>query len=124
MTDRHRPRRVRVVLADCRPALPPVLRRAEVIEQTEIGRELVRGLIRAQLAASLRVAGVALMVFGPLPVLFSVISPMADLRPFGVPLAWWVLGALAYPLVYLLARWHRVQAERIEQDFVELLGQD
>ena len=43
MTERHPPRRVRVVLADRRPSPMPVLRAAEVAEQTELGRELVRG---------------------------------------------------------------------------------
>ena len=65
VTDRHPPRRVRVVLADRRPAPVPVLRGEEVAEQTEIGRELVRGLVRAQLAASLRIAAVALVLFAP-----------------------------------------------------------
>ena len=73
VTDRHPPRRVRVVLADRRPAPLPVLRGAEVAEQTEIGRELVRGLVRAQLAASLRIAGVALALFAPLPALFALV---------------------------------------------------
>ena len=53
MTDRHPPRRVRVVLADRRPSRRQVLRGAEVAEQTELGRELVRGLVRAQLVASM-----------------------------------------------------------------------
>ena len=121
MTDRHPPRRVRVVLADRRPPPIPVLRSAEVAEQTAIGRELVRGLVRAQLAASLRIAGIALVLFAPLPVLFAVLPGLSDLRLAGVPLAWWVLGVLAYPVLYLLARLHRRHAERIEHDFTELL---
>jgi hypothetical protein len=40
----------------------------------------------------------------------------------GVPLVWWVLGLLAYPVLYLLARMHRRSAERIERDFTDLLG--
>lgn len=122
MTDRHPPRRVRVVLADRRPAPLPVLRGAEVAEQTEIGRELVRGLVRAQLAASLRIALVALALFAPLPALFAVVPALQDLRILGVPLIWWLLGVLAYPVLYFLARLHRRQAERIERDFTELLG--
>jgi putative solute:sodium symporter small subunit len=126
MTERHPPRRVRVVLADRRPGepqtRPPVRRGTEVAEQTEIGRELVRGLVRAQLAVSLRIAGIALVVFGPLPALFALVPALQDLRVFGVPLAWWVLGLAAYPVLYLLARLHRRQAERIEREFSELLG--
>ncbi len=121
MTERHAPRRVRVVLADRRPSPRPVLRAAEVAEQTDLGRELVRGLIRAQLAASLRIAGVALALFAPLPLLFAVVPALQDLSILGVPVAWWILGLLAYPVLYLLARLHRRQAERIERDFTELL---
>lgn len=124
MTDRHPPRRVRVVLADRRPARRPVLRAAEVAEQTELGRELVRGLVRAQLVASIRVAVLALALFVPLPVLFAYVPAFGQAAVFGIPVAWWLLGVLAYPTLYLLARWHRWQAERIERDFTALLGRD
>ena len=124
MTDRHPPRRVRVVLADRRPSRRPVLRGAEVAEQTELGRELVRGLVRAQLAASIRIAVLALAVFAPLPALFAFVPAFGQARVLGVPVAWWLLGVLAYPALYLLARWHRRQAERIERDFTALLGRD
>jgi hypothetical protein len=117
------PRRVRVVLADRRPAPLPILRGAEVAEQTELGRELVGGLVRAQLAAALRIAAIALVLFAPLPLVFALLPGLADLRIIGVPLAWWVLGFLAYPVLYLLARLHRRQAERIEREFTDLLGQ-
>ena len=110
-----------MVLADRRPAPLPVQRAAEVTEQTAIGRELVRGLVRAQLAASLRIAGVALLLFGPLPALFTFVPAAADLRLFGIPIAWWVLGLVAYPVLYVLAKVHRRQAERIEREFTELL---
>ena len=123
MTDRHPPRRVRVVLADRRPGQAPVLRGDEVAEQTEVGRELVRGLVRAQLAASLRIATVALALFAPLPALFALVPALQDLRLLGIPVIWWVLGVLAYPVLYLLARMHRRQAERIEREFTDLLGQ-
>ena len=122
MTERHPPRRVRVVLADRRPSPLPVLRAAEVAEQTEMGRELVRGLMRAQLAASLRIAGLALAMFAPLPALFAFVPALQDLRVLGVPVSWWILGLLAYPVLYLLARLHRRNAERIEREFTELLG--
>lgn len=125
MTDRHPPRRVRVVLADRRPAARrPVLRAAEVAEQTELGRELVRGLVRAQLVASIRVAVLALALFAPLPVLFAYVPAFGAARALGIPVAWWLLGVLAYPTLYLLARWHRRHAERIERDFTALLGRD
>lgn len=124
MTDRHPPRRIRVVLADRRPAARPVLRAEEVAEQTEIGRELVRGLVRAQLATSLRTAALALVLFAPLPMLFALVPATADLRLLGVPLIWWLLGLLSYPVLFLLAKSHRRHAERIERDFTDLLGRE
>ena len=121
MTERHPPRRVRVVLADRRPSPLPVLRAAEVAEQTELGRELVRGLIRA-----------ACCVFADRRTCPGIVRAVTrDVRDSactagpsetGVPVAWWLLGLLAYPVLYLLARLHRRQAERIERDFTELLG--
>jgi hypothetical protein len=124
VTDRHPPRRVRVVLADRRPSRRQVLRGAEVAEQTELGRELVRGLVRAQLAASIRTAVLALAVFAPLPALFALVPAFGQARVLGIPVVWWLLGVLAYPALYLLARWHRRHAERIERDFTALLGRD
>jgi hypothetical protein len=121
MSQHQPPRRVRVVLADRRPAAAPVHRAVEVAEQTEIGRELVRGLIRAQLAAAVRIAVVAMAAFAPLPPLFAFVPPVADIAVLGVPLVWWVLGVAAYPTLFLLARLHRRQAERIEREFTELL---
>jgi hypothetical protein len=120
VTDRP-PRRARVLLADRRPAPMPVRRGVEVAEQTEIGRELVRGRVRAQLGRRLRIVGVGLLLFAPLPIPFA-LPAVQDLRILGVPLAWWVLGVAVYPVVYLLVRWHRRQAERIERDFTDLLG--
>jgi hypothetical protein len=125
VTDRHPPRRVRIVLADRRPAVRrPEPRAAEVAEQTELGRELVRGLLRAQLVASIRVAVLALALFAPLPALFAYVPAFGAVRVLGIPVAWWLLGVLAYPTLYLLARWHRRHAERIERDFTAMLGRD
>ncbi len=119
--DRQPGRRVRVVLADHRPGPAPVRRGVEVAEQTAIGRELVRGLMRAQLAASLRIAAVAVLLFAPLPLLFAALPVVSSLAPWGVPLPWWVLAVLSYPALLGLARLHRRQAERIEREFADLL---
>ena len=59
--------------------------------------------------------------FAPLPILFA-LPAVQDFRILGVPLDWWVLGVAVYPVLYLLARLHRRQAERIERDFTDLLG--
>ena len=80
------------------------------------------GLVSFGHAAYFGVAAYALALFAPLPALFAVVPALQDLRILGVPLIWWLLGLLAYPLLYLFARLHRRQAERIEREFTELLG--
>jgi hypothetical protein len=112
---------VRVVLADRRPGPRPVRRGAEVDEQTPIGQELVRGLIRAQLANALQIAIIAVLLFAPLPALFTLVPAVRTWQIAGIPAIWWVLGLLAYPVLYLLGRAYRVRAERIERDFADLL---
>ena len=96
-------------------------RAAEVDEQTPIGQELVRGLIRTQLANALRVALIAVVLFAPLPAAFTLIPAVRTWQVAGIPAVWWVLGVLAYPVLYLLGRFYRVRAERIERDFADLL---
>ncbi|MTD12691.1 hypothetical protein GIS00_01860 [Nakamurella sp. YIM 132087] len=117
----ERPRRVRVVLADRRPAPAPVPPEDEVREQTEVGRLLVRGLMRAQLALALRLAAIAVLGVGTWPALFAVVPGLAEMRWLGVPLPWWVLG-VAVPLVVLVvARVFLRQAVRNEDEFTALL---
>lgn len=131
MTDRNpgpaaepgRPKRVRVVLADRRPAPAPRRALAEVDQQTEVGRLLVRGLIRSQLAAALRIAGVAVLLLGSWPALLALFPDLSRVRLIGLPLPWLVLGLLASPLLYLLARVYARQAERNEQEFCDLIEQ-
>lgn len=120
--ERSAGRRVRIVLADHRPGPPPVRRGVEVAEQTAVGRALVRGLMRAQLAASLRIAAVAVLLFAPLPLVFAALPVVSTVAPLGVPLPWWLLAVFSYPALLLLARLHRRQAERIERDFTDLLS--
>jgi hypothetical protein len=57
-------------------------------------------------------------------VLFALVPAFGQARVLGIPVAWWLLGVMAYPTLYLLARVHRRQAERIERDFTALLGRD
>ena len=77
-------------------------------------------MLRRNLLRMRRYPSMTLLLIG-LPILF-LLPAVQDLRVLGVPLAWWVLGAAVYPVVYLLARLHRREAERIERDFTDLLG--
>lgn len=97
----------------------PVAR--ELDEQTGLGDVYLGGLMRAQLRLS--VAVLALMVVGlaGLPVVLGLVPATRTLTFWGLPFPWLVLGVLVYPAAWVLARWYTRQAERIEQDFAEVV---
>ena len=116
--------RVRVVLADvarARSAEPTEPARVELEEQSPIGEALVRGLVRAQLAAALRLATVVAVALGGLPLLFAFAPALARFRLFGVALPWLLLGVVAYPLLFVTGAVYVYLAERNEQEFTDLI---
>ena len=116
--------RVRVVLADvarARSAEPTEPARVELEEQSPIGEALVRGLVRAQLAAALRLATVVAVALGGLPLLFAFAPALARFRLFGVALPWLLLGVVAYPLLFVIGAAYVYLAERTEQEFTDLI---
>jgi hypothetical protein len=116
--------RVRVVLADvarARSAEPTEPARVELEEQSPIGEVLVRGLVRAQLAAALRLATVVAVALGGLPLLFAFAPALARFRLFGVALPWLLLGVVAYPLLFVIGAAYVYLAERNEQEFTDLI---
>ncbi|MGB3696733.1 MAG: hypothetical protein WBA05_04815 [Gordonia sp. (in: high G+C Gram-positive bacteria)] len=117
------PQRERVVLSQRRGARM-VRTRVEVAEQTDIGEHLVRGLVRAQLALSLRLGLAVLAVFVAIPLIGATIAPFADATAFGLPLNWVILGLLPFPLLYLAGRLYIRLAEQAEADFVRLVDAD
>ena len=117
------PQRERVVLASRRGARM-VRTRVEVQEQTEVGDALVRGLMRAQLGLGLRLGGALLAVAAAIPVAAWVFPGIADADVFGFRLIWLVLGALAFPLLYLTGRLYVHLAEQAERDFMGLVDDD
>jgi hypothetical protein len=112
---------VRVVLAERKRARRVVRTLAEVEEQTGVGRELVRSLIRSQLLVSLWLALLVVAVVGLLPLLFYYVEDVGRTSVLGVRLPWLVLGVLAYPFM-LGVGWLYVRlAERTEQNFVNMV---
>ena len=93
----------------------------ELDEQTELGDVYLAGLMRAQLRLSLAV--LALMVVGltALPVVLALVPATRTLTVGPLPFPWLVLGVLVYPAAWFLARWYSRQAERIEQDFTDVV---
>jgi hypothetical protein len=78
--------------------------------------------VRAQLGLALRLSLLVVAFFGVLPLLFALAPGTSRIRVAGLPLPWVLLGALAYPVIVLVA-WAYVRlAERNEQEFVELVN--
>ena len=116
------PKRVRIALGEvARQRHGDGQTRVELEEQTGIGEALVKGLVRAQLALSLRLAAVVAVGLGALPLLFAVAPQVAKARPFGVVLPWLLLGAAAYPFLFLVGWAHVHLAERNERDFTDVV---
>ncbi len=115
------PRRVRVDLAG-RAVRRASYSRQELEEQTQVGEVLIRGLVRAQLALALSLAGVVVLLLGSLPIAFALFPALGDVYVLGLRLPWLLLGILAYPLLYVVGWLHVRQAERIEDDFSKAVG--
>ena len=97
--------------------------RVEVQEQTAVGDALVRGLVRAQLGLALRLAAVVLVIVVSIPLLGKAFPQIAALTLFGVRANWLVLGALLYPLFYLVGRIFVHLAEQGERDFMGIVDE-
>ncbi|MEU8436049.1 hypothetical protein AB0F18_24730 [Streptomyces sp. NPDC029216] len=95
------------------PAHTPA--RSEISEQTTLGATYVRALMRSQLRAGLGALAVLGLLLGLLPLGF--LLPRAATGP----LVWVALGLVAYPAMWLIARWYVRRAERNEADFTGLV---
>src|SRR6478752_8619275 len=116
------PQRVRVT-SSRRGATPmharPISR--DLDEQTELGDVYLAGLMRAQLRLSVAVLALTVVGLAALPITLILVPATRTLTVVGVPVAWLVLGIAVYPAAWFLARWYTRQAERIEQDFAEVV---
>ncbi|QZY29370.1 hypothetical protein [Nocardioides coralli] len=115
------PARVRVTGPTRRPtSRVPAPRRDHIDAETRLGEIYLSSLVREQL----RLAALSLLALGlvaALPVLFWLAPGLGEVRWFGVPLPWWVLGFAVYPFLVLIG-WSYVRAaERNEDDFVDLV---
>lgn len=119
------PARVRVTGPPRRPTgrrrLPP---RRQIDDETQLGEIYLGSLLREQL----RLAGLALLALllavGSLPALFFLAPGLAELRWFGVPLPWLLLGVAVYPFLALVGWRYVLAAERNEADFADLVETD
>ena len=116
---RRRPARVRVtrsVPLRGRVVSPP--RSPDVVSVYD------RSLRRAQLRWSVVSVLVVAVPLLALPLLAVLVPDLAALPVLGVPLAWWLLALVVYPAIWLVGRRHVSGAERTENDFRELVGDD
>ncbi len=90
-------------------------------EQTELGDVYLAGLMRAQLRLSVAVLALTVVGLAALPITLILVPATRTLTVVGVPFAWLVLGIAVYPAAWFMARWYTRQAERIEQDFAEVV---
>jgi hypothetical protein len=115
-----RPARVRVT-GPPRRTHAPRARTGDIDEQTALGDVYLGSLLREQLLLAARILGLLALSVGSLPLLFHLFPGLGELDILGLPLAWLLLGVLAYPWLLLLGhRFVRV-AERNERDFAVLL---
>jgi hypothetical protein len=116
------PQRVRVT-SSRRGAAPmrarPVAR--EIDEQTGLGDVYLEGLMSAQLRLSVAVLALTVVGLAALPVVLALVPATRTLTVLGIPFPWLVLGIAVYPAAWFLARWYARQAERLEQDFTEVV---
>ncbi|CAM3572078.1 hypothetical protein [Nocardioides zeicaulis] len=97
-------------------------RASEIDAETELGEVFMRSLLREQLALALRVLLVLGVTLGSLPLLFHLVPALDGARVGQMPLAWVLLGVLAYPWLVLLGWWYVRRSESNERDFAELVG--
>ncbi|OLR95582.1 hypothetical protein [Actinokineospora bangkokensis] len=115
------PRRKRVVLADSRAPVTVLRTVVELEEQTSWAEEVVRGFIRTQFKTAVRLALALICTLGLLPLVFFLAPGLAGVSVAGVALPWVLLGVLPFPLLFGLAYWYNVLAERHERDFVDMV---
>jgi Flp pilus assembly protein TadB len=93
----------------------------DLYEPDAYGRELLTSLMRAQGAACLTVLLPALALLALYPLLTAIFPWLAGAQVLGVPMTLLILGGGIYPPLVLLGYWYVRRAERLEQQFVELL---
>ena len=90
-------------------------------EQTGLGDVYLEGLMRAQLRLSVAVLALTVTGLAAVPVVLTLVPATRTLTVAGLPFPWLVLGVAVYPAAWFLARWYTRQAERIEQDFADVV---
>jgi hypothetical protein len=109
----------------------PPRRRADVVRpagtreidaETALGEVFMRSLLREQLFLAMRILLALGLTLGMLPLLFHLFPSLGDVQVGSMPLAWLLLGVLAYPWLVVLGWLYIRRAEGHERDFADLVG--
>jgi putative solute:sodium symporter small subunit len=96
----------------------------ELEESTPVGDLYLQSLMRSQLGLSLRVLTVFVTLFLGLPLLFYFEPSLSSYKIFNVSVPWFILGIGLYPVLIGLAWVYNRSANRIDDEFISLLGQN
>ncbi len=94
---------------------------SEIDAQTRLGEIYMSSLLRAQLRLAGMVVVAVAVVVGGLPLSYVLFPGLDDVRVLGMPLAWVLLGFVAYPFILLLGWLYVRAAERNEKDFADMV---
>lgn len=123
MSESGAPERVRVTGPPRRRA--SAVRHAgtrEIDSETALGEVFMRSLLREQLRLAIAVLVALALSLGMLPLVFHLVPDLAEIRLLHVPVAWVLLGVLAYPWLVFLGWMYIRRAEANETDFAALLS--
>jgi hypothetical protein len=93
----------------------------EVAEQTTYGAVVLDDLIRRQRNLSLSVAAVFLSAILGLPIFNLLFADLSRLPVLGLSLAWLLLAALVFPILWLLALYYVSTSQKLEDEFTDLV---
>ncbi|HLH67584.1 MAG TPA: hypothetical protein VKY90_00760 [Candidatus Dormibacteraeota bacterium] len=99
----------------------PIADLRELEEQTQVGEIFLAALLRRQLSLSLRVALTLLAMLGLQPLLAWLIPAYASTTVLSIPLPWLVLGLGSYPALIALGAYYVRNAERVDDEFSDLM---
>jgi hypothetical protein len=112
-------KRERIVLAKRRSSRRVVRTLAELEDQTSVGEELVRQLMRVQLMLSIRLMLLTVVVLVSIPLAFLLAPSLGTTNILGLRLPWLLLGLAVYPFFVAVAWSYNRGADRTEHAFAE-----
>jgi len=96
----------------------------DLFAEDDYGQTLLSSLIRAQLGVTVSVLLPAAVLLCLYPLLAVLVPSIGHATVLGVPLALILLGGGIYPPLIVLGVWYVRRAERLEQRFSDLLGDE